>query len=386
MLLNAIGSLIWFLMFLGVAWQLTRSIRVVPQRREYIVERLGKYHETLTAGFHVLIPFVDKVAYIQDLKEMAVEVPPQECFTKDNVKVEVDGIIYMRVEDSQKASYNITDYAFAASKLAQTTTRSVIGQLELDRTFEEREAINERVVAVLDEVADTWGVKVERYEVKNIVPPMTVKDAMERQMAAERERRAIIARTEGQRDAMINASEGSKMELINRSEGERTRRVNEAEGKAEEILAIAEATAESIRKLGAAMVQEGGAEAIRLRLAQQYIKNLQGVARDEARILLPADISNIDDLLKGVGLDAATAEADAERLAKEFAALSPEQRAALKVPKRKRVEVPKVQAVIDNALPAEPATAEAAPDPMAVPPPRPAAATPPPRTPVTTES
>ncbi|MCA9565298.1 MAG: paraslipin, partial [Myxococcales bacterium] len=239
---------VWGLLFAFTAFKFVQCIRLVPNRMEFIVERLGRYHRTLGAGFHVLTPFFDRVAYIRDLREESMEVPPQECFTADNVKVEVDGVIYISVVNSKNASYGVTNYRGAAISLAQTTTRSVIGTLDLDRTFEEREAINGRVVQVLSEVSDHWGIRVHRYEVKNIVPPTTVREAMERQMGAERERRALMARSEGEKQSRINNSEGVMMELVNRSEGEMQRRINEAEGEAQEILTIAHATAESIGK------------------------------------------------------------------------------------------------------------------------------------------
>lgn len=282
--------------------KLVRSVRLVPNKTELIVERLGRYEKTLGPGIHLLIPFIDRVAYAIDRRETALEVPPQECFTKDNVKVEVDGIIYMSVENAKQACYGVTHYGFAAVQLAQTTTRSVIGTLELDKTFEEREAINARVISVLNEVSAGWGIKVHRYEVKNIVPPTSVREAMERQMSAERDRRALLAQSEGERQSRINKSEGMKMELINRSEGEKQRRINEAEGKAQEILALARATAESIEKVGAAMVLAGGPEAVRLRLAQAYLGKLQGLATGNADVVLPLDLTQLGDLLAGVGL------------------------------------------------------------------------------------
>jgi len=306
--------LIWVGLFLYTGTKFARSIRMVPNRNAYIVERLGKYHQTLGPGLHVLIPFIDKVAFTQDLREKSIEVPPQDCFTKDNVKVEVDGVLYISVEDPQKASYGVTDYITAAILLAQTTTRSVVGTLDLDRTFEERDEINSRVVAVLDEVADTWGIKVHRYEIKNIVPPGTVRDSMERQMAAERQRRALLAESEGQKQSMINESEGRMQELINNSEGDMQRRINEAQGRSEEILAIAQATADSIRKVGQSLTMPGGAEATRLRLGQAYLKELGKLGRPATKVLVPADITGVDNLLKSLGLDVDAAEAEVAQL------------------------------------------------------------------------
>lgn len=293
---------VWTILFLYTAFRFVRCIRLVPQRKEYIIERLGKYHQTLRAGFHILIPYIDRVAYIQDLREEAIEVPPQECFTKDNVRIEVDGIVYISVVDSVNASYGITDYRFAAVQLAQTTTRSVVGTLELDRTFEERDEVNSRVVGVLNEVADAWGIKVHRYEVKNIVPPPTVRDAMERQMAAERDRRAVLASAEGQATARINESEGTMRETINRSEGEKQRRINEAQGRSEEILAVARATAESIETIGRALSQPGGVEATNLRLQQQLVDRLGGLAQGKTNVLLPSDLTKMEDVLGAVDI------------------------------------------------------------------------------------
>lgn len=250
---------IWGLIFFIFIIKLFQSIRLVPTKSAYIVERLGKYHSTLDAGFHALIPFVDKVAYVHDLKEETIDVPPQECFSSDEVKVEVDGVIYISVVDPVKASYGVTDYRYAAIQLAQTTTRSVIGTLELDRTFEERDVISAKVVEVLDQAGALWGIRVHRYEIKNIQPPETVKNAMEMQVNAERERRALLAKSEGDKQAKINRSEGIKAETINRSEGEMQKRINEAEGKAEEILAIARATAESIERLAEVISEIGRA-------------------------------------------------------------------------------------------------------------------------------
>ncbi|MCG8605789.1 paraslipin, partial [bacterium] len=209
-----------------------KTLRIVPQRTAFIVERLGKYRATLDAGFHILVPFIDQVSYKHTLKEQAVDVPPQTCITQDNIAVEVDGILYLQVIDAKKASYGINNYQFASTQLAQTTMRSVIGKLELDRTFEERDTINSAIVDAVDKASDPWGVKVTRYEVKNIIPPQSIKDAMEKQMRAEREKRAMIAESEGEKQAKINRAEGDKQELIARSEGEKQKRINEAEGRA----------------------------------------------------------------------------------------------------------------------------------------------------------
>jgi regulator of protease activity HflC (stomatin/prohibitin superfamily) len=300
--MEKLNALIWVILFLYVALKFVRCVRMVPTQSAYIVERLGRYHETLNAGFHVLIPFIDEVRFIHDLKEESIEVPPQDCFTRDNVQVEVDGILYMSVTHPVNASYGITDYRFAAIQLAQTTTRSVVGKLELDRTFEERDAVSLEVVRALSEVGKDWGIRVHRYEVKNIVPPPSVRNAMERQMGAERDRRALMARAEGEQRSRMNESEGKKQEMINRSQGEMQRRVNEAEGRAAEILAIARATAESLEKVGAALASQGGEDAVNLRLAQQYIARMHALARPSTQVLLPADLSSMDRVMASMGV------------------------------------------------------------------------------------
>ncbi len=246
-----------------------KTIRIVPQKQAYIIERLGKYSKTLEAGFHILTPFFDRVAYKHTLKEQAVDVQPQSCITMDNIAVEVDGILYMQVVDPKKASYGINNYQFASAQLAQTTMRSVMGKLELDKTFKERETINSAIVDAVDKASDPWGVKVTRYEVKNILPPQSIKDAMEKQMRAEREKRATIAESEGDRQAKINRAEGVRQEMIARSEGEKQKRINEAEGRAIEILKVAEATANGIREIASAINEKGGVNAVNLRIAEQ---------------------------------------------------------------------------------------------------------------------
>ena len=273
------------------------TIQIVPQRAAVIVERLGKYRATLDAGFHVLLPFLDRIAYKQTLKEQAVDVPPQTCITQDNISVSVDGIIYLQVIDAMKASYGINDYQFASTQLAQTTMRSVIGKLELDRTFEERETINSAIVDAVDKASDPWGVKVTRYEVKNIIPPQSIKDAMEKQMRAEREKRAVIAESEGAKQAKINVAEGDKQELIERSEGERERRINEAVGQASEIEKVAEATAKGIREIASAINQEGGMDAVNLRVAEQYIKEFGNLARTNNSLIIPSNLSDISGMI-----------------------------------------------------------------------------------------
>ncbi len=289
--------------FLYVLLELFQSIRLVPAQDEYIVERLGRYHLTLKAGFHVLFPFMDKVAYVQDLKEHTMDVPPQHCFTKDEIQVEVDGVIYMQVFDSGKASYGITDYRYAAVQLAQTTTRSIIGTLDLDRTFEEREAISGKVVAVLDEAAHKWGVKILRFEIKNLVPPESVRQSMEKQVTAERNRRAILEKSVGERQSLINTSEGKMKELMNISEGEKQKKINEAAGKAQEILAIGKATAESIQTVAASIVGAGGSNAVKLALGQKYIKTLSKLSSDKNKVILSGNLTNMNEMLKAMELD-----------------------------------------------------------------------------------
>lgn len=288
--------------FLFILKALLGSIRLVPAQSEFIVERFGKYHVTLKAGFHLLFPFVDRVAYIQDLKEHTMDVPPQKCFTKDEIQVEVDGVIYMQVFDSAQASYGITDYRYAAVQLAQTTTRSVIGTLDLDKTFEEREAISGKVVTVLDEAATKWGVKILRFEIKNLVPPTSVRQSMEKQVTAERNRRAILQQSVGEKQSLINTSEGRMMEMINKSEGEKQRQINEAEGRAQEILAIGEATAESIRKVANAINGPGGSEAVKLELGQKYIQTLSEL-KNNKRVILSGNLTNMNEMLKEMDLE-----------------------------------------------------------------------------------
>jgi len=275
-----------------------KTIRIVPQKQAFIIERLGKYATTLEAGFHVLMPFVDRVSYRHTLKEQAVDVPPQQCITKDNIAVEVDGILYMQVVDPKKASYGIDNYRFAATQLAQTTMRSVMGKLDLDKTFEERDVINSAIVEAVDKASDPWGVKVTRYEVKNIMPPQSIKDAMEKQMRAEREKRATIAESEGDRQAKINRAEGDRQEMIARSEGEKQKRINEAEGRAVEIQRVAEATAEGIRKIATAIREKGGADAVNLRIAEQYLDEFGKLAKTNNTMIIPSNLADIAAVIK----------------------------------------------------------------------------------------
>lgn len=272
---------------------LLKSARVVPQRTQFVVERLGKYSRTLDAGFHILIPFFDRVAYKHSMKEEAVDVPKQSCITRDNIGVGIDGILYLQVVDAKGASYGIANYRFAVSQLAQTTLRSEIGKLELDKTFEERESINAAVVAAVDKASESWGIKVLRYEIKDIEPPISIKETLEKQMTAERERRATVAKSEGVRQAQINVSEGIKQEQVNLSEAEKIRQINVAEGKAREIELIAEATATGLRKVAETINAPGGAEAVRLRIAEQYIREFGNIAKVGNTLVIPAQLSDV---------------------------------------------------------------------------------------------
>ena len=271
---------------------------VVPQKTAFIVERLGKYRCTLEAGFHILVPLFHKIAYKHTLKEQAIDVPPQECITKDNIAVSVDGILYMQVMDPAKASYGIGNYLFATTQLAQTTMRSEMGKLDLDRSFEERTSINAAIVAAVDKASDPWGIKVTRYEIKNITPPRTIRDAMEKQMRAEREKRAMIAESEGERQAKINRAEGERQEAIALSEGERMRKINEAEGKAKEILLVAEAQAAGIQKVAEAINGKGGIESVNMQLAQQYLAQFGNLAKTNNTMIIPSDLANVAGVLK----------------------------------------------------------------------------------------
>ena len=274
-----------------------KTIRIVPQRSAFIVERLGKYRTTLMAGFHILTPFFDQVSYKHTLKEQAIDVPPQTCITQDNISVEVDGILYLQVTDPKRASYGINNYQFASTQLAQTTMRSVIGKLQLDKTFEERETINSAIVNAVDKASDPWGVKVTRYEVKNIHPPQSIKDAMEKQMRAEREKRAVIAESEGEKQAKINVAEGDKQELIARSEGEKQKRINEADGRAAEIEKVAEATAKGIREIALAINEKGGSDAVNLRVAEQYIGEFGKLAKTNNSLIIPTNLADMSGMI-----------------------------------------------------------------------------------------
>ena len=270
---------------------------VVPQQNAFVVERLGKFSKTLNAGFHLLWPFLDKIAYKHTLKEQAADIAEQICSTRDNVQVGVDGVLYLQVLDPRRASYGIGNYMFAISQLAQTTLRSEIGKIDLDRTFEERGTINQNVVSELDKASDPWGVKVLRYEIKNINPPQDVLSAMEKQMRAEREKRAVILTSEGVRDAKINEAEGEKQRVIKESEADKTQQINEAQGEEEAILAVATATAEGLRKVAAAVIDQGGPEAMQLRIAEQYIGEFGSLAKTGNTFVVPANLADLTSMM-----------------------------------------------------------------------------------------
>jgi regulator of protease activity HflC (stomatin/prohibitin superfamily) len=275
-----------------------KTATVVPQQSAYVVESLGRYSRTIQAGFHILIPFVERIAYKHNLKEEAIDIPEQICITKDNVQVGVDGVLYLQVLDASRASYGITNYRFAITQLAQTTLRSEIGKIELDRTFEERATINANVVSELDKASAPWGVKVLRYEIKNITPPRDVLQAMEKQMRAEREKRAVVLTSEGERDAKINQAEGEKQRVIKESEATKQQQINEAQGEAAAILAVASATAEGLRRVGESLEGPGGMAAMQLRVAEEYVKQFGHLA-DEASstLVVPANLSDIASMI-----------------------------------------------------------------------------------------
>ena len=290
--LIAIGAVV-FLVVLAIA----KTLQVVPQQNAFVVEKLGKYSRTLQAGFHILVPFMERVAYRHSLKEQALDVAEQVCITRDNVQVGVDAVLYMQVLDPHLASYGITNYGFAISQLAQTTLRSEIGKIELDRTFEARGTINANVVSELDKASAAWGVKVMRYEIKNITPPKDVLQAMEKQMRAERETRAVVLTSEGERDAKINQAEGDKQRVIKASEAFKQQQINEAQGQAEAILSVARATAEGLRQVGIAIAGQGGAEAMQLRIGEEYVKQFGKLAKEANTLVLPANLSDIGSVV-----------------------------------------------------------------------------------------
>jgi regulator of protease activity HflC (stomatin/prohibitin superfamily) len=292
------GPLIVFvLVALLVLFVVYKTAVVVPQQNAYVVERLGRYHATLNAGFHVLFPFIDVIRYRHSLKEEALDIPAQVCITRDNVQVGVDGVLYLKVLNPERASYGISNYLFAITQLAQTTLRSEVGKIDLDRTFEERTTINISVVGELDKASEPWGVKVLRYEIKNIQPPADILAAMEKQMRAEREKRALILTSEGTRDAAINTAEGEKQQVIKASEATRQRQMNEAEGQAAAIRAVAAATAEGIRAVAAAIRTDGGIEAVQLRVAEQYVAQFGELAKETNTVVVPANVSDVAGMI-----------------------------------------------------------------------------------------
>ena len=274
-----------------------RTIRIVPQQKAFVVERLGKYHRTLDGGLHIVIPFIDSIRYKHDLKEIVLDIPEQICITQDNVQVAIDGVLFFRVIDPHKASYGVAQFIQAIVQLAQTTLRSEIGKISLDRTFEEREQINNAIVMAIDHATDSWGVKVLRYELKSITPPRDVIEAMEKQMRAEREKRAKILQSEGDRDSKINVAEGFKQETIKNSEAQKQKQINEAEGQASAILAVAEATANGIRMIADAVHSPGGIEAARLRVAQDYVEQFGKLAQANNTMIIPANVSEISSMI-----------------------------------------------------------------------------------------
>lgn len=276
---------------------LKNLIIVVPQQESRVIERLGRYSRTLNAGFYILMPFLDRVAYRHTLKEQSIDIPEQLCITRDNVQVGVDGVLYMQVLDAERASYGIGDYAMAITQLAQTTLRSEVGKIDLDKTFEERSTINFAVVSELDKASDPWGVKVLRYEIKNINPPRDVLEAMEKQMRAEREKRAAILNSEGMRDSNINQAEGEKQKVIKESEAKKQQQINEAEGEAQAILTVANATAEGVRAIGEATQADGGDQAVQLRVAEQYIETFGNLAKHGNSLIIPSNLSDISSVI-----------------------------------------------------------------------------------------
>ncbi len=276
---------------------LKATIIIVPQQSAYVVERAGRYNRTLEAGYHFLLPFLDAIRYKHSLKEIARDIPEQICITKDNVQVAVDGVLYLSVVDAHDASYGIDDYDFAIAQLAQTTLRSEIGKIELDKTFEERTNINREVVSELDKATESWGIKVKRYEIKNITPPHDVLAAMEKQMRAEREKRATILASEAERDAAVNVADGKKQQVIKASEAARERQINEAAGQADAILAIADATAEGIVRISAAVSKPGGIEALQFRIAERYIEQFGNIAKQSTSLVLPANVTDVGSMM-----------------------------------------------------------------------------------------
>ncbi|MFM1898338.1 MAG: hypothetical protein RL577_578 [Bacteroidota bacterium] len=283
--------------FIAVLVVVFMGAKVVPQQSAYVIERLGKFHSALNPGLNIIIPFIDKVAYRFSLKEMAQDIPEQICITADNVQVGVDGVVFLQVMDPKKAAYGIGNYMFAVTQLAQTTMRSEIGKIDLDKCFEERTNINMAVVSAIDEAAQGWGVKVLRYEIKNITPPTTVLNAMEKQMQAEREKRAKILYSEGEKQSAINVAQGNREKVVLESEAERQQQINSAEGEAEAIRAIAQATAEGIELVAAAIQKPGGLEAVQLRVADNLVEQYGKLAKETNTMILPANFADVGSLV-----------------------------------------------------------------------------------------
>ncbi len=291
------SSLVTFVLFVVVLIAIVKTIRVVPQQRAWVVERLGRFHGVLQPGLNFVFPIVDRIAYRHDLREIPLDVPPQVCITKDNTQLQVDGILYFQVTDARLASYGSSNYVLAITQLAQTTLRSVIGRMELDRTFEERDQINAAVVNALDAAAPSWGVKVLRYEIKDLTPPAEILRAMQAQITAEREKRAVIATSEGKRQEQINIAQGQREAAIAKSEGEKQAEINNAQGQAAAILAIAEANSKAIRQVAEAMAAPGGMGAVNLKVAEQYIAQFGNLARTTNTLILPTNVADVAGLI-----------------------------------------------------------------------------------------
>ncbi|ARQ46730.1 SPFH domain-containing protein [Oxalobacter formigenes] len=288
----------FILLFIAIVF-IAKSVNVVPQQHAWVVERLGKYHATLAPGLNIVVPFIDRVAYKHNLKEIPLDVPSQICITKDNTQLQVDGILYFQITDAMRASYGSSDYIAAITQLAQTTLRSVIGRLELDKTFEERDYINTCVVTAIDESAQNWGVKVLRYEIKDLTPPAAILQAMQAQITAEREKRALIAASEGRKQEQINIADGQREAEIAKSEGEKQGAINRAQGEAAAIIAIADANAEALRKVGQAISEQGGSDAVNLKVAEQYVAAFEKLAKTNNSIIVPSNLSDIGGLIAG---------------------------------------------------------------------------------------
>ena len=283
--------------FVLAAIFIVKTIQVVPQQHAWVVERLGKYHATLAPGLNIVLPFIDRVAYKHSLKEIPLDVPPQVCITRDNTQLQVDGILYFQITDARLASYGSSNYIMAITQLAQTTLRSVIGRMELDKTFEERDHINAVVVNAIDESAANWGVKVLRYEIKDLTPPQEILHAMQAQITAERQKRALIAASEGRMQEQINIATGEREALIAKSEGDKRASINRAEGEAQAVLAMAQANAEALRQIGAAIREPGGSDAVNLKVAEQYVDAFSGLARTNNSVIVPANMGDMGTLI-----------------------------------------------------------------------------------------